>query len=63
LNNGLLGQVVSTEKNQPLRPHVKVLDEFPGNKAEKSTVIRLSEQPLLYIKEALSMRGGMLESH
>jgi HD-GYP domain-containing protein (c-di-GMP phosphodiesterase class II) len=62
LNNGSLGQVISAEKNQPLRPHVKVLHDFRGNKKEERTVIRLMEQPLLYIKESLSGRGGKLES-
>ena len=57
LNNGSLGRVISTEKNQPLRPHVKILRDFRGHKAEKSTVIRLLEHPLLYIKEALSTGG------
>ena len=62
LNNGSLGQVISAEKNQPLRPHVKVLHDFRGNKKEERTVIRLLDQPLLYIKESLSGRGGKLES-
>ena len=62
LNNGSLGQVISTEKNQPLRPHVKILHDFSGNRAEECTVIRLLEQPLLYIKETLSTKGGKLES-
>jgi hypothetical protein len=62
LNNGSLGQVISTEKNQPLRPHVKILHDFRGNKAETCTVIRLLDQPLLYISEALSAREESLES-
>jgi HD-GYP domain-containing protein (c-di-GMP phosphodiesterase class II) len=62
LNNGSLGQVISAEKNQPLRPHVKILHDFRGNKTEERTVIRLLEQPLLYIKESVSMRGGKVGS-
>jgi HD-GYP domain-containing protein (c-di-GMP phosphodiesterase class II) len=62
LNNGSLGQVISTEKNQPLRPHVKILHDFRGNKAEACTVIRLLDQPLLYIREALSAGEESLES-
>jgi HD-GYP domain-containing protein (c-di-GMP phosphodiesterase class II) len=62
LNDGSLGEVISTEKNQPLRPHLKILHGFRGNSADTRTVIRLSEHPLLYIKETVSTREGKPES-
>lgn len=56
LNNGLVGRVLSTERNQILRPHVKVLYDDRAKKIETSQVIRLSEEPLLYVKEVLPER-------
>jgi HD-GYP domain-containing protein (c-di-GMP phosphodiesterase class II) len=56
LNNRCIGQVLSTEKNQPLRPHIRILYDGRGNEVENGLAIRLVEEPLLYIKEALLMR-------
>jgi len=56
LNNMCIGQVLSTEKNQPLRPNIKILYDGHGKKVEKGLAIRLVEDPLLYIKEALLIR-------
>ncbi|MDB9822744.1 hypothetical protein OAC89_03505 [Deltaproteobacteria bacterium] len=54
LNNGSIGRVISTDKNQPLRPTIELLYDGVGNKLRKPQVIRLSENPLLYIDSSAS---------
>jgi HD-GYP domain-containing protein (c-di-GMP phosphodiesterase class II) len=49
LNNRSIGKVISTDKNQPLRPTIELLYDGSGNKLGKPQVIRLSDNPLLYI--------------
>ena len=49
LNNGSIGRVISTNKNQPLRPTIELLYDGSGNRLRKPQVIRLSDNPLLYI--------------
>jgi len=53
LNNGSIGRVISTDKNQPLRPTVEILFDSSGNKLRERQVIRLSENPLLYIDSSV----------
>lgn len=54
LNNGSIGRVISTDKNQPLRPTIELLYDGMGNKLDKIRVIRLSDDPLLYIDSSTS---------
>ena len=49
LNNRSIGRVISTDKNQPLRPTIELLYDGSGNKLGEPQVIRLSDNPLLYI--------------
>jgi HD-GYP domain-containing protein (c-di-GMP phosphodiesterase class II) len=49
LNNRSIGRVISTDSSQPLRPTIELLYDGSGNKLGKPQVIRLSENPLLYI--------------
>jgi HD-GYP domain-containing protein (c-di-GMP phosphodiesterase class II) len=56
LNNKSIGRVVSTDKNQPLRPTVELLYDGLGRKLEKRELIRLSDNPLLYVVEALDQK-------
>ena len=49
LNNGSIGRVISTNTNQPLRPTIELLYDGSGNRLSKQQVIRLSDNPLLYI--------------
>ena len=49
LNNGAIGRVTSTEKDQPLRPTIEILYDGSGNKLITPQIIRLSDNPLLYI--------------
>jgi len=49
LNNRSIGRVISTDKKQPLRPTIELLYDGSGNRLEKPQIIRLSENPLLYI--------------
>lgn len=50
LNNRCIGRVISTDKNQPLRPTIEIISDGSGNKLEKPQVIPLSDNPLLYIE-------------
>jgi HD-GYP domain-containing protein (c-di-GMP phosphodiesterase class II) len=56
LNNKSVGRVISTDRNQPLRPTVEVLYDRLGNKPEQREIVRLSDHPLLYIVETLEER-------
>ena len=49
LNNKSIGRVISTDKNQPLKPKIELLYDSQGKNIEKKTIIRLSDNPLLYI--------------
>ena len=49
LNNKSIGRVISTDKNQPLKPKIELLYDSQGKKFEKRTIIKLSDNPLLYI--------------
>jgi len=49
LNNRSVGRVISTDKNQPLRPTVELTYDSEGNLSGKGEIIRLSENPLLYV--------------
>jgi HD-GYP domain-containing protein (c-di-GMP phosphodiesterase class II) len=53
LNNRSIGRVVSTDKNQPLRPTLELIYDSLGKKMEKRELIRLSDNPLLYVVETL----------
>jgi len=59
LNNKSVGRVIATEKNQPLRPTVELFYDGMGNKLEKREIIRLSDNPLLYVLETLDERELM----
>lgn len=56
LNNKSVGRVIATDKNHPLRPTVEVLYDGLGNKTERREIIRLSDNPLLYIVETVDER-------
>jgi HD-GYP domain-containing protein (c-di-GMP phosphodiesterase class II) len=53
LNNKSIGRVLSTNENQPLRPTIEILYDGQGNRPEKGTSIRLTDNPLLYITETI----------
>jgi HD-GYP domain-containing protein (c-di-GMP phosphodiesterase class II) len=54
LNNKSIGRVLSTDKNQPLRPTIELLFDAKGNKLREGEIIGLSENPLLYIVESIA---------
>ena len=56
LNNKSIGRVLSTEKEQPLRPTIELLYDSVGGKMESREIVRLSENPLLYIAENIHER-------
>ncbi|MFC1494844.1 HD-GYP domain-containing protein [Thermodesulfobacteriota bacterium] len=49
LNNGSVGRVVSTNKDKPLRPTIELLYDGKGNQLTSKQIIRLADNPLLYI--------------
>jgi len=49
LNNKSIGRVVSTDKDQPLRPTIELLYDGLGHKLMERQIIQLSNNPLLYI--------------
>jgi HD-GYP domain-containing protein (c-di-GMP phosphodiesterase class II) len=53
LNNKSVGRVLRTDKQQPLRPTIEVLYDGTGKRLEKPEVIKLSENPLIYITESI----------
>ena len=62
LNNGSIGRVISTNKEQPMQPVIELILDGLGKKLEKKAIIRLSDSPLLHIvgttnEEDLSSRG------
>ena len=54
LNNKSIGRVLSTDKNQPLRPTIALLFDAKGDKLRKGEITGLSENPLLYIVESIA---------
>lgn len=56
LNNESVGRVLSTHKDQPLRPTMELLFDGTGKRVESPEVIHLSENPLIYITESLHER-------
>lgn len=53
LNNRSVGVVLSTEKNQPLRPTVELVYDGEGNRLGRGEIIRLADNPLLYLVESV----------
>jgi HD-GYP domain-containing protein (c-di-GMP phosphodiesterase class II) len=53
LNNKSIGRVLSTRKEQPLRPTIELLYDSAGKKLDVPEVIHLSQSPLLYITESI----------
>jgi HD-GYP domain-containing protein (c-di-GMP phosphodiesterase class II) len=56
LNNKSIGRVLCTDRNQPLRPTIELVQDSAGHKMLKRELIQLSENPLLYITESLHER-------
>jgi HD-GYP domain-containing protein (c-di-GMP phosphodiesterase class II) len=56
LNNKSIGRVIATDRNHPLRPTVEMLYDGLGNKPERREIVRLSDNPLLYIVETVDER-------
>lgn len=54
LNNKSMGRVLSTDQHQPMRPTIELLYDSAGNKLGKRPIIKLSDNPLLYILESIA---------
>ena len=53
LNNKSIGRTISTVRNQPLRPLVQIIYDGLGHRIDKKEIVRLSENPLLYVTDYL----------
>lgn len=53
LNNNMIGKVIETNENQPLRPKLEVWYDIKGNKMNEGKVMNLADSPLLYISDPL----------
>ncbi|MDY7032089.1 MAG: HD-GYP domain-containing protein, partial [Thermodesulfobacteriota bacterium] len=53
LNSNVIGKVVETTKDHPLRPTIQLLYDFQGRKVQNKKIIKLQDSPLLYIKDTL----------
>jgi hypothetical protein len=53
LNNNMIGKVIETNENQPLRPKLEVWYDIKGNKMNEGKVVNLAGSPLLYISDPL----------
>lgn len=56
LNNKSIGRVLSTDRDQPLRPTIELLYDSGGNKMASREIIRLAENPLIYIVGSIHER-------
>jgi HD-GYP domain-containing protein (c-di-GMP phosphodiesterase class II) len=56
LNNQSIGRVESTNENQPLRPSIEVLFDGLSNKVTEREVLRLTDNPLLYVTESIDQK-------
>jgi HD-GYP domain-containing protein (c-di-GMP phosphodiesterase class II) len=54
LNNQSIGRVLRTNKKWTLRPTIELLYNSQGDKLEQPKIIRLMENPLLYIKGSVN---------
>ena len=54
LNNRSIGRVISTDRDQPLRPTIECIYDGSGNRLKEHLVISLSDNPLLYIESSVN---------
>lgn len=53
LNNGFIGKVIRTYKDNPKAPDVQLYFDPSGNRLEEPRVIKLKEKPILFIDKCL----------
>ncbi|MDO9528604.1 MAG: HD domain-containing phosphohydrolase [Syntrophales bacterium] len=54
LNNKAVGMVVRTDEKNPMKPIVRLLFDGKGNAPTEEVIIKLSENPLIYIVDGVS---------
>jgi HD-GYP domain-containing protein (c-di-GMP phosphodiesterase class II) len=54
LNNKSIGRVISTDRDQPLRPTIELIYDGLGNRLKEQQVVYLSQNPLLYIESSIN---------
>jgi len=55
LNNRWICEVVAINRDNPLRPDVRVVIDHLGRKDEAGKVIRLIDNPIYYIEDCVSL--------
>ena len=53
LNSGVVGRVIETNREQPLRPTVKLIQDAGGKTIHRDKIIRLSRTPMLFVSQLL----------
>ncbi|MDY6853521.1 MAG: HD domain-containing protein [Thermodesulfobacteriota bacterium] len=56
LNSGAIGRVIETNKSYPLSPTIETLVDPQGKKMKERDIIKLANEPLLHISEAIDKR-------
>jgi len=54
LNNKAVGMVIHTDKKNPMKPIIRLLFDGKSNALTEEVIIKLSENPLLYIVDGIS---------
>jgi HD-GYP domain-containing protein (c-di-GMP phosphodiesterase class II) len=53
LNNGFIGKVIKTYKDNPVRPDVQLYLDQSGSKLKKQRIVKLKEESMLVIKKCI----------
>jgi HD-GYP domain-containing protein (c-di-GMP phosphodiesterase class II) len=54
LNSGIIGRVIDTDIDSPLRPAIQILFDIEGRPVQDKREIRLREHPILHITDTVS---------
>jgi len=54
LNSGIIGRVIDTDIDSPLRPAIQILYDIEGRPVQDKREIRLREHPILHITDTVS---------
>lgn len=62
LNSGIVGRVIDTDIDSPLRPAIQILFDIEGRPVQDRREIRLREHPILHITDTVSPEEVGLQS-
>jgi uncharacterized protein YwbE len=54
LNSGIVGRVVDTDNDSPLRPAIQIMFDIEGRPVQDNREIRLREHPILHITDTVT---------